>query len=434
MNKAPSSSRANLTIGRLSGSGSASSSEMSSDSDSETASSKGAVRVGDGYQAVIPDYCLPKPAPSQYPEKAIKVWIPNEEVSDKKISEYVQIAKEKYRYNPEQALGILFWHGFDFECALSDLSNFLPYPDEWTMEDKALFEQAHQFYNKNFLKINTLLPDKKISSLIKYYYTKWKILKCVKDPSYIQKQINRKPFQNKDGSNGSPGNNADKNTDIECVSPNRQACALCQTRTRTTDYFNTNQGVVCRSCFVEKSKDGNINANGNNDEGYFEDENKVLPNGMTKMILDKKVLVEIAREREANISRKAVELLELDIADVIRKIREHKQQNASIKESLVEFPDLIGLNQNNNRSSSRWNDSDILIFTKAISEFGCDFKTIAEILGSKTENQIKMYYLANKDKFKDVMSKQNIENYMDEEMVVEESSEEPRQVVGRFGK
>lgn len=45
-----------------------------------------------------------------------------------------------------------------------------------------------------------------------------------------------------------------------------------------------------------------------------------------------------------------------------------------------------------------------------------------------------MYYLANKDKFKDVMSKQNIENYMDEEMVVEESSEEPRQVVGRFGK
>ncbi|KAH9394266.1 REST corepressor 3 [Tyrophagus putrescentiae] len=371
MNKAPSSSRANLTIGRLSGSGSASSSEMSSDSDSETASSKGAVRVGDGYQAVIPDYCLPKPAPSQYPEKAIKVWIPNEEVSDKKISEYVQIAKEKYRYNPEQALGILFWHGFDFECALSDLSNFLPYPDEWTMEDKALFEQAHQFYNKNFLKINTLLPDKKISSLIKYYYTKWKILKC---------------------------------------------------------------GVVCRSCFVEKSKDGNINANGNNDEGYFEDENKVLPNGMTKMILDKKVLVEIAREREANISRKAVELLELDIADVIRKIREHKQQNASIKESLVEFPDLIGLNQNNNRSSSRWNDSDILIFTKAISEFGCDFKTIAEILGSKTENQIKMYYLANKDKFKDVMSKQNIENYMDEEMVVEESSEEPRQVVGRFGK
>lgn len=260
------------------------------------------------------------------------------------VSEYVQIAKEKYRYNPEQALGILFWHGFDFECALSDLSNFLPYPDEWTMEDKALFEQAHQFYNKNFLKINTLLPDKKISSLIKYYYTKWKILKCVKDPSYIQKQINRKPFQNKDGSNGSPGNNADKNTDIECVSPNRQACALCQTRTRTTDYFNTNQGVVCRSCFVEKSKDGNINANGNNDEGYFEDENKVLPNGMTKMILDKKVLVEIAREREANISRKAVELLELDIADVIRKIREHKQQNASIKESLVEFPDLIGLN------------------------------------------------------------------------------------------
>lgn len=50
---------------------------------------------------------------------------------------------------------------------------WLSTPDEWSMEDKVIFQQAFQFHGKNFQRIRTMLPDKPISSLVKYYYL-WK--------------------------------------------------------------------------------------------------------------------------------------------------------------------------------------------------------------------------------------------------------------------
>ena len=89
------------------------------------------------------------------------------------MDEYIQVAKEKYGYNAEQALGMLFWHKHDLDRAIQDLANFTPFPDEWSVEDKVLFEQAFQFHGKSFHRIRQMLPDKSIAQLVKYYYG-WK--------------------------------------------------------------------------------------------------------------------------------------------------------------------------------------------------------------------------------------------------------------------
>lgn len=68
---------------------------------------------------------------------------------------------------------MLFWHKHDLERAVLDLANFTPFPDEWTVEDKVLFDQAFQFHGKSFHRIRQMLPDKSIASLVKYYYS-WK--------------------------------------------------------------------------------------------------------------------------------------------------------------------------------------------------------------------------------------------------------------------
>lgn len=73
------------------------------------------------------------------------------------MEEYCSLAKEKYNYNMEQALGMLCWHKFDLNTAFSDLPNFTPFPDEWTVEDKVLFEQAFQFHDKHFYKIKQMV-------------------------------------------------------------------------------------------------------------------------------------------------------------------------------------------------------------------------------------------------------------------------------------
>ena len=78
------------------------------------------------------------------------------------VDEYIQIAKEKHGYNTEQALGMLFWHKHNVDKALSDLANFTPFPDEWTVEDKVLFEQAFSFHGKSFHRIRQMVNIKLI--------------------------------------------------------------------------------------------------------------------------------------------------------------------------------------------------------------------------------------------------------------------------------
>jgi hypothetical protein len=85
------------------------------------------------------------------------VWSPAREIPESKLEEYITLAKENYGYNAEQALGMLFWHKHDLEKAVVDLANFTPFPDEWTKEDKVLFEQAFQFHGKCFHRIRQMV-------------------------------------------------------------------------------------------------------------------------------------------------------------------------------------------------------------------------------------------------------------------------------------
>lgn len=145
------------------------------------------IRVGRDYQAVCPEL---EPVEARKPEtindRALLVWSPTADISDIKckylywntnnwwlsynlhctwlnylpyilVDEYITTAKEKYGYNGEQALGMLFWHKHDLSRASLDLANFTPFPDEWTVEDKVLFEQAFQFHGKSFHRIRHMV-------------------------------------------------------------------------------------------------------------------------------------------------------------------------------------------------------------------------------------------------------------------------------------
>lgn len=165
------------------------------------------------------------------------------------VEEYISVAKEKYGYNGEQALGMLFWHKHDLERAVMDLANFTPFPDEWTIEDKVLFEQAFQFHGKSFHRIRQMvsfrllgrdtylsigdnfvtnsifclgvcvtwqLPDKSIASLVKYYYS-WK--KTRHRSSAMDRQEKMIKAAVKDGSeNGSEvGSNEESDNDDKVI-------------------------------------------------------------------------------------------------------------------------------------------------------------------------------------------------------------------------
>ncbi|XP_054728249.1 REST corepressor isoform X2 [Anastrepha obliqua] len=216
-------------IGSGGGAGGAATPETSSDDDnsikrngkSKTKQSEyeEKIRVGRDYQAVCPPLV---PENERKPEglndRALLVWSPTREIPDAKLEEYISVAKEKYGYNGEQALGMLFWHKHDLERAVMDLANFTPFPDEWTVEDKVLFDQAFQFHGKSFHRIRQMLPDKSIASLVKYYYS-WK--KTRHRQSVMDRQ--EKAKASKEGSeNGSENGSNDESDTDEKVQLNKQ--------------------------------------------------------------------------------------------------------------------------------------------------------------------------------------------------------------------
>ena len=81
--------------------------------------------------------------------------------TDDEIEKYLEEAVNRYSYNLEQALGLLYFNKHDIKKSLSDMCLFVPCPNEWTSEDKIVFEQAFMFHGKNFNKIkqvvNTIL-------------------------------------------------------------------------------------------------------------------------------------------------------------------------------------------------------------------------------------------------------------------------------------
>lgn len=159
------------------------------------------------------------------------MWSPTKDIPDNKLEEYINVAKERFGYNGEQALGMLFWHKHDLERAVLDLANFTPFPDEWTEEDKVLFEQAFQFHGKSFHRIRQMvrtfilkhlisiyskkklllfqLPDKSIASLVKYYYS-WK-----KTRSRTSVMDRQEKLKAKEGSENGSENGSNDDSDTE---------------------------------------------------------------------------------------------------------------------------------------------------------------------------------------------------------------------------
>ena len=94
-------------------------------------------------------------------------------------------------------LVIEYFKFFKLLFCWQDLANFTPFPDEWTVEDKVLFEQAFQFHGKSFHRIRQMLPDKSIAQLVKYYYG-WK--KTRTRTSLMDRQARKLQVQREQGS------------------------------------------------------------------------------------------------------------------------------------------------------------------------------------------------------------------------------------------
>lgn len=362
---------------------------------------EGRIRVGREYQAVPPP-CLPptERKPELCPERALLVWSPNHTIPNKKLDEFVQVSKDKFSYNMEQALGMLFWHKHDLERAMQDLANFTPFPDEWSVEDKVLFEQAFQFHGKSFHRIRQMLPDKSIAALVKYYYS-WKKtrtrtslmdrqakkLQSVREEGRyddIDQFVEGEERENKEGEKKTESCG---NCGIQChqihTTTKGNLCGTCHTHWQKTGLSRPTTGPL--------RKDG-LKATRN----VFRNSTKP-PKGM-HINHDDLVSLATGPHGQGEVLLKS---LDTEILDSKRSVQNNKQLLATLRRRTrgcdiepYRIPEPSAA-----RVINRWSNDELLLAVQGIRQFGKNFKIIGEILGTKTETHVRKFFVDYKRRY-----------------------------------
>ncbi|KAF4111274.1 REST corepressor 2 [Onychostoma macrolepis] len=339
------------------------------------------IRVGGDYQAQIPEFkpdCASRYSDSD--QRSMLVWSPNSQVSDAMLDEYILMAKEKHGYNMEQALGMLLWHKHDVEKSLADLANFTPFPDEWTVEDKVLFEQAFSFHGKSFHRIQQMLPDKLISSLVKYYYS-WK--KTRTRTSVMDRQARKllskreKEESNDEMVEGDPGSDSDFEINA---------------RKEMTKQSSGNGGGSDKG----SSKSG-LTRKENQGAQYRHHPLRSRRRPPKGMHLEQEDIVALSASTDSG----AVSLRQLDtqLVSLKRQVQNIKQTSSFLKHNLGDGIEGLRPSEPTQKINSRWTTEEQLLAVQAVRRYGKDFAAIADVIGNKTVAQVSSFFVSYRRRF-----------------------------------
>ncbi|CAH2982845.1 unnamed protein product [Chilo suppressalis] len=376
------------------------------------------IRVGRDYQAVCPEL---EPVEQRRPElisdRALLVWSPTTDISDLKLDEYITTAKEKYGYNGEQALGMLFWHKHDLNRASMDLANFTPFPDEWTVEDKVLFEQAFQFHGKSFHRIRQMLPDKSIASLVKYYYS-WKKTRARTSLMDVVGEGRNAAGTGtgKSGAGSEPGG-SDKESDndekgelgSESAGSGGKWCTVCGILCSHTTPHNSHK--LCQACLVHARRTGSMRPlcgpSGRRGPGAKQQRYKHrLPRGI---YINHDDLVAMATGPQpgdpvqpgiVNQGEAMLKAMDREIISLKRQVQQNKQQLSAMKRKVGDAGvDDLRPGEPPAKINSRWTNEELLMAVTAVRKYGKDFQAIAETLGTKTEAHVRSFFISYRRRY-----------------------------------
>lgn len=315
------------------------------------------MRVGSDYQAKIPEFNPGAKADSKL--DAMLVWAPHPDVPEPMLDEYSTVAKEKHGYNTEQALGMLFWHKHSVDKALTDLANFTPFPDEWTVEDKVLFEQAFSFHGKSFHRIRQMLPDKSIASLVKYYYS-WK--KTRSRTSLMDRQA-RKLAHRRQESEDEVGGSGNSDSDFENTRENG--------REESKNSLRTSLGA--------KKPDSHARL-----------KNKRRP--PRGMFLNSDDLVAVLSGPPGQ-AEAILKQLDAELVSLKRQVQNNKQLISMHKQKTIPGIDSWRNPDASLRINARWTNEELLLAVQGVRRYGKNFTAIAEVIGNKTEAHVRGFFV-----------------------------------------
>lgn len=361
--------------------------EGTSGSSSDEEHGGGGMRVGLQYQATVPDYDPDVAKSAQERDNlGMLVWIPSTSLADTKLDEYIAIAKERHGYNMEQALGMLFWHKHNVEKSLADLPNFTPFPDEWTVEDRVLFEQAFSFHGKSFHRIQQMLPDKSMASLVRFYYS-WK--KSRSKTSLMDRHA-RKHKRERDSEDEVEEATANAPSDTEYQDPTKE---VGSTAPESSQVAPANEQKCVQPTPVDKPV--HVKREGPGFSGKtLQRTKKKPPKGMHLSQGDV-----AAMSCSAPAAKGVIRQLDTELVTIKRQIQTIKQANGTLKDKLTSGVEQYRIPEVNQKFNTRWTTEEQLLAVQAIRKYGRDFQAISDVIGNKSVVQVKNFFVNYRRRF-----------------------------------
>ncbi|KAM4625005.1 REST corepressor 1 [Polymixia lowei] len=345
----------------------------------------GGMRVGPQYQALVPDYDPDvAKAAQQRDNLGMLVWIPSTTLADTKLDEYIAIAKEKHGYNMEQALGMLFWHKHNVEKSLADLPNFTPFPDEWTVEDKVLFEQAFSFHGKTFHRIQQMLPDKSMASLVRFYYS-WK--KSRSKTSLMDRHARKHKREREESEDEVEENTGNFPSDMEYEPVKGDRKELGSERSEVKPATGQKPSGAEKPPHVKREVQG---VSGKT----LQRAKKKPPKGMHLSQGDV-----AAVSSSAPAAQGVIRQLDTELVAIKRQIQTIKQANSSLKDQLSSGVEDYRVPEVNQKFNTRWTTEEQLLAVQAIRKYGRDVQAISDVIGNKSVVQVKNFFVNYRRRF-----------------------------------
>ncbi|XP_069567722.1 REST corepressor 1 isoform X1 [Brachyistius frenatus] len=267
-----------------------------------------------------------------------------------------------------QALGMLFWHKHNIEKSLADLPNFTPFPDEWTVEDRVLFEQAFSFHGKSFHRIQQMLPDKSMASLVRFYYS-WK--KSRSKTSLMDRQTRKHKRERDDSDDEVEEGNVNPPSDTEFI-PNKEEKKEMSSGPERSE-VKPATGMKTGGKASQRMK-------------------KRPPRGM---FLNQQDVVSLSSSSAQGLIRN----LDGQLVSIKRQIQTIKQANSVLKDKLSSGVEEFRQAEMNQKFNNRWTTEEQLLAVQAIRKYGRDFQAISDVIGNKSVVQVKNFLVNYRRRF-----------------------------------
>ncbi|KAG1972632.1 REST corepressor [Pimephales promelas] len=287
----------------------------------------------------------------------------------------------------EQALGMLFWHKHNIEKSLADLPNFTPFPDEWTVEDKVLFEQGFSFHGKTFHRIQQMLPDKSIASLVRFYYS-WK---KTRSKTSVMDRHARKQKRDREESDDEGEENGRKSPGDAEIEPNKdekkEGTAGLEKQESKPAVVQKPVNIAEKSLHVKKEVQGLAGRN-------LHRAKKKPPKGM-HLISDDVTAMSSSGPAAVSVLRQ----LDMELITIKRQIQSIKQHNSALRDKLDTGLDEYRPSEANQKFNTRWTTEEQLLAVQAIRKYGRDFQAISDVISNKSVVQVKNFFVNYRRRF-----------------------------------